>query len=309
MAHSHTHETAHYGTAFAIGIVLNLGFVLIEAFYGWQTDSMALLADAGHNLTDVGGLLLAWAAYSVARIHSNRRHTYGWQKASILASFTNAVLILFAMFSLGWESIQRIQSPSPVVAVTVMIVAAIGVVVNLSTALLFLKNSQHDLNIKGAFLHMAADAVVSVGVVVAGALYLWQGWLWIDAVVGLIIAIIIILGTFSLFRQSLHLLFDGVPDQINLLEVRNCLLNIPSVVDLHDLHIWSMSTLENALTVHVVYDDNLQTANTLLAEITEALHHHFDLKHVTVQLESIAYAEGCEMKLKPHYTSSQSLLK
>ena len=309
MAHSHSHQTAHYGTVFAIGIMVNFVFVLIEAFYGWQTDSMALLADAGHNLTDVGGLLLAWAAYSLARIHANPRHTYGWQKASILASFANAVLILLAMFSLAWESIQRIQSPGPVAAVTVMVIAAIGVVVNLGTALLFLKNSQHDLNIRGAFLHMAADAAVSVGVLIAGALYLWQGWLWIDAVVGLIIAIIIILGTFSLFRQSLHLLFDGVPDQINLLEVRNCLLNIPSVVDLHDLHIWSMSTLENALTVHVVYDDNLQTANTLLAEITEALHHHFDLKHVTVQLESIAYAEGCEMKLKPHYTSSQSLLK
>ena len=149
------------------------------------------------------------------------------------------MLILLAI-SLVWESIQRIQSPGPVAAVTVMVVAAIGVVVNLGTALLFLKNSQHDLNIRGAFLHMAADAAVSVGVVIAGALYLWQGWLWIDAVVGLIIAIIIILGTFSLFRQSLHLLFDGVPDQINLLEVRNSLLNIPSVVTLHDLHIWRM---------------------------------------------------------------------
>jgi cobalt-zinc-cadmium efflux system protein len=301
MTHSHQHDTAHYGTAFSIGIVLNLGFVLIEAFYGWQTDSMALLADAGHNLTDVGGLLLAWAAYSLARINANRRHTYGWQKASVLASFGNAILILLAMFSLAWESIQRIQSPGPIAAVTVMVVAAIGVVVNLSTAMLFLKNSQHDLNIRGAFLHMAADAAVSVGVVIAGALYLWQGWLWIDAVVGLVISIIIILGTFSLFRQSLHLLFDGVPDQINLLEVRNNLLNIRSVVTLHDLHIWSMSTVENALTVHVVYDETLQSADALLAEITETLHHHFDLKHVTIQLESIVYAEHCEMNHKNHY--------
>ncbi|OTG72855.1 cation transporter [Acinetobacter terrae] len=297
---THQHETANYGTAFAIGIILNFAFVLIEDFYGWQTDSMALLADAGHNLTDVGGLLLAWAAYSVARIHANRRHTYGWQKASILASFGNAMLILLAMFSLAWESIQRIQSPGPVAAVTVMVVAAIGVVVNFGTALLFLKNSQHDLNIRGAFLHMAADAAVSVGVVIAGALYLWQGWLWIDAVVGLIIAIIIILGTFSLSRQSLHLLFDGVPDQNNLLEVRNSLLNIPSVVTLHDLHIWSMSTLENALTVHVVYDEKLQSADALLTVITESLHHHFDLNHVTVQIESIDYAKHCEMNQKYH---------
>ena len=300
MSHSHIHGTVNYGTAFAIGIVLNLGFVAIEAIYGWHTGSMALLADAGHNLTDVGGLLLAWAAYSVAKLQSNRRHTYGWKKASILASFINAVLILFAMFALAWESIQRIQSPSPVAAITVMVVAAIGVAVNLSTAFLFLKNSQHDLNIRGAFLHMAADAVVSVGVVIAGALYLWQGWLWIDAVVGLVIAIIIILGTFSLFKQSLHLLFDGVPDQVNLLEVRNCLLNTPSVVTLHDLHIWSMSTLENALTVHVVYDEKLQCADALLTVITESLHHHFDLNHVTVQLESIDYAEHCEMNHKDH---------
>ncbi|MFD1437797.1 MULTISPECIES: cation diffusion facilitator family transporter [Acinetobacter] len=243
---THQHETANYGTAFSIGIILNFAFVLIEDFYGWQTDSMALLADAGHNLTDVGGLLLAWAAYSVARIHANRRHTYGWQKASILASFGNAMLILLAMFSLAWESIQRIQSPGPVAAVTVMVVAAIGVVV------------------------------------------------------GLIIAIIIILGTFSLSRQSLRLLFDGVPDQNNLLEVRNSLLNIPSVVTLHDLHIWGMSTLENALTVHVVYDEKLQSADALLTVICESLHHHFDLNHVTVQLESIDYAEHCEMNQKYH---------
>lgn len=298
MSHSHNHETVNYGTAFVIGIVLNLGFVVIEAFYGWQTDSMALLADAGHNLTDVAGLILAWAAYGVAQVQSNRRHTYGWKKASILASFINAVLILFAMFSLAWESIQRIQSPSPVAAITIMVVAAIGVAVNLITAFLFLKNSQHDLNIRGAFLHMTADAIVSVGVVIAGALYLWQGWLWIDAVVGLVIAIIIILGTFSLFKQSLHLLFDGVPDQVNLLEVRNSLLNIPSVITLHDLHIWSMSTLENALTVHVVYDEKLQSADELLTEITESLHHNFDLKHVTVQLETSAYAEKCDMNHK-----------
>ncbi|WP_326518396.1 cation diffusion facilitator family transporter [Acinetobacter sp. CAAS 2-6] len=293
--HSHAHSHTHYGRAFAIGILLNLGFVLIEAFYGWQAGSMALLADAGHNLTDVGGLLLAWAAYGAARIHANQRHTYGWRKASILASFINAVLILLAMLVLAWESLQRIQTPSPVEASTMMLVAAIGVGVNALTAWLFQKDSAHDLNIRGAFLHMAADAAVSLGVVVAGALYLWQGWLWIDAVLGLIISLLIIWGTWSLFHQSLHLLFDGVPEHISVPAVQECLLAIPAVSDLHDLHIWSMSTQEHALTVHVVYDAHLQPADELLDHLHHCLHERFDLQHITVQLESADYAQHCVM--------------
>ncbi|MDP2380316.1 MAG: cation diffusion facilitator family transporter, partial [Pseudohongiella sp.] len=175
MSHDHHHAPTNYGKAFAIGISLNLAFVLIEAFYGWKTGSLALLADAAHNLSDVGGLLLAWAAFAAARLKSNARHTYGWRRGSILASFTNASILLVAMGSLAWEAVHRFQTPASVDAATVMVVAGVGVVINSVTAWLFLAGSKGDLNIRGAFLHMAADALVSVGVVVAGALYLWQG--------------------------------------------------------------------------------------------------------------------------------------
>jgi cobalt-zinc-cadmium efflux system protein len=171
MSHDHDHAPTNYGKAFAIGVVLNLGFVLVEAFYGWQASSLALLADAAHNLSDVGGLLLAWAGFAAARLKPNLRHTYGWRRGSILASFANAILLLVAMGSLAWEAIQRMQTPAPMEAGTVMVVAGIGVIINTVTAWLFLTGSKGDLNIRGAFLHMAADALVSVGVVIAAALY------------------------------------------------------------------------------------------------------------------------------------------
>ncbi|HLD66663.1 MAG TPA: cation diffusion facilitator family transporter, partial [Pseudomonas sp.] len=189
----HGHSPKQFDRAFALGIALNVGFVLLEAFYGWQVNSLALLADAGHNLSDVGGLVLAWAAMAATRLHPNDRHTYGWQRGSILASFINAVILLVAMGSLGWASIQRLQHPEPMVGETVMLVAGIGVLINAVTAWLFMSGSRTDLNLRGAFLHMAADALVSVGVVLAGMLYLWQGWQWIDPVLSLLIAAVIVL--------------------------------------------------------------------------------------------------------------------
>ncbi len=280
------------GRAFGIGILLNVGFVIIEAYYGWITGSLALLADAAHNLGDVGGLLLAWAAFAAARLRPDDRHTYGWRRGSILASFINAVILLVAMGSLGWEAIQRFQEPHPVAAGTVMIVAAIGVLINAATAALFMAGRKSDLNIRGAFLHMAADALVSVGVVIAGALYLWQGWTWIDPLTSLVIAFVVIIGTWSLFKQSLHLLFDGVPEHIKLPEVRDCLQAITGVASVHDLHVWAMSTAEPALTAHLVTRGERSTED-ILREAQHTLHKRFDIAHVTLQLEAEACAAAC----------------
>ncbi len=180
------------------------------------------------------------------------RHSYGWRKGSILAGFVNAVILLVAMGYLAWEAIERLQTPSPVAGGTVMVVASIGVVINSVTAWLFLAGSKGDLNIRGAFLHMAADALVSLGVVIAGAFYLWQGWGWIDPVMSLVIALVVVVGTWSLFRRSLHLLFDGVPDEVDLAEVQAALLELPGVVSVHDLHVWAMSTSDNAITAKSV---------------------------------------------------------
>ena len=295
--HEHSHAPASFGRAFAIGIALNIGFVLVEAFYGWQAQSLALLADAAHNLSDVGGLLLAWAAYAAATLLPDARHTYGWRRGSILASFTNAVLLLVAMGSLAWEAAQRFQAPAPIEAQTVMLVAGVGVLVNAATAWLFMAGSKNDLNIRGAFLHMAADAVVSLGVVLAGALYLWRGWVWIDPVVSLLIVLVVVAGTWSLFRKSLHLLFDGVPDSVDLAQARQCLLTLPGVVAVHDLHVWAMSTAENALTAHLVVDetsgDDTTDHDALLRLASARLSETFGIEHVSLQRESLAFAAEC----------------
>ncbi len=282
--HGHGHAPPRHDRAFAIGIALNLGFVLIEAFYGWQVNSLALLADAGHNLSDVGGLILAWAALAATRLRPDDRHTYGWRRGSILASFVNAVILLVAMGSLGWESIQRLQQPVEIVGETVMLVAGVGVVINAITAALFLSGSRSDLNLRGAFLHMAADALVSLGVVLAGALYLWQGWSWIDPLVSLAIAVAIVLGTWSLFRQSLHLLFDGVPAHVDLPALREYLLGLPGVCDVHDLHVWAMSTAEVALTAHMAMSP-LPENDQFLQRLARELHERFGIDHATLQLE------------------------
>lgn len=295
MSHSHDHAPTSYGKAFAIGIVLNIGFVLIEAFYGWQAGSLALLADAGHNLSDVGGLLLAWVAFGAAKLQPNNRHTYGWRRGSILASFTNAIILLIAMGSLAWEAIQRLHSPTPIEASTVMVVAGIGVLINSATAWLFFSGSKSDLNIRGAFFHMAADALVSVGVVLAGLLYLWQGWNWIDPIVSLLIALVIVIGTWSLFRQSLHLLFDGVPDDIDLAAVHQSLQKLESVMSVHDLHVWAMSTSDNALTAHLVIDGSHRDYDALLNKANDVLHEKFDIQHVSLQFESENYAMHCSI--------------
>jgi len=288
----HDHAPANFNAAFGIGIGLNLAFVAIEAYYGWKVNSLALLADAGHNLSDVIGLVLAWGGALAGRLRPDARHTYGWKRASILAAFVNALLLLVAMGSLAWEAVHRLQSPQPIEGVTIMVVAGIGIVVNTATALLFMRGSQQDLNIRGAFLHMAADALVSAGVVVAGGLALWFGWNWLDPVVSLVIAAVIVLGTWSLFRQSLHLLFDGVPEHVDLHAVRALLAGLPGVAQVSDLHVWAMGTSETALTAHLVMPAG-GGDDAFLRRATEALHTRFDIHHVTLQVTREALHTGC----------------
>lgn len=279
--HAHVHAPASFDRAFAIGIALNAGFVAIEAFYGWRAGSLALLADAGHNLSDVAGLVLAWAGAAAGRLRPDARHTYGFKRAGILAAFANALLLLVAMGSLAWEAIGRLQAPQPTQGTTVVVVAAIGIVVNTVTALLFLRG-RHDLNLRGAFLHMLADALVSAGVVVAGLLTIFLGWTWVDPVASLLIAGVIVVGTWGLFRQSLHLMVDGVPAHVNLVEVRECLRGLPGVAEVHDLHVWAMGTSDVALTAHLVMPQP-PAGDEFLQAATACLHQRFGIAHVTLQ--------------------------
>ena len=292
MTHAHDLGPNAYGRAFAFAIALNVGFVVVEAIFGWRASSLALLADAGHNLTDVAGLVLAWAGMLAVGLRPNTRHTYGWQRASIVASFANALLLLVVMGMLIWEALHRLRAPVPIEGATVMTVAAIGVAVNGATALLFLSGRKGDLNIRGAFLHMAADALVSLGVVAAGALYLRTHWTWLDPATSLVIAALIVLGTWSLFRQSLHLMLDGVPDAIELTQVDTYLHSLPGVEDVHDLHVWATSTSGTALTAHLVIPAGYP-GPAFFAAAARALHDQFEITHPTLQIETAGLDDNC----------------
>lgn len=295
--HHHDHTPSNFNRAFAIGIALNMFFVTIEAFYGWKVNSLALLADAGHNLSDVVGLVLSWGGALAGRLRPDMRHTYGWKRGTILAAFANALLLLVAMGSLIWEAVGRLNSSVPVQGITIMVVAGVGIVINTATALLFMRGSKGDLNIRGAFLHMAADALVSAGVVATGALALWLGWNWLDPVASLLIAAVILIGTWSLFRESLHLLFDGVPAEIDLPAVRAYLESLPGVVDVHDLHVWAMGTSQVAMTAHLVMPRGF-SGDAFLEEITDALHDQFEIMHPTIQIETTVVTHGCDPSLR-----------
>jgi cobalt-zinc-cadmium efflux system protein len=291
LGHRHAHAVGSFDRAFALGIALNTGFVAIEAFYGWQINSLALLADAGHNLSDVAGLLLAWAATWAGRLQADKRHTYGWKRAGILAAFLNALLLLGAMGSLTWEAVQRLPSPQPMAGGTMMVVAGVGIVVNTATALLFMRGGD-DLNIRGAFWHMAADALVSAGVVLAGGLALWQGWDWLDPVVSLLIAAVIVVGSWGLFRQSVHLLFDGVPASVDLQAVQAMLATLPGVSRVHDLHVWAMGTTHIALSAHLVMPEG-HPDDAFLQDATRRLHDRFQIEHVTIQVVQVPFTPSC----------------
>lgn len=283
MNHNHSHEVKNFGKAFAIGILLNLTFVATEFYYGLKVDSLALMADAGHNLSDVAGLVLAWVGLILAKKQGNSKYSYGWKKASIVAAFGNAIFLLVAMGSLIWESIYRFNSSTLPESNTIIIVAFIGIIINSITAYLFFSGSKDDLNIRGAFLHMVADALVSAGVVLAGFATLKFGYTWIDPLTSLLIAIVIIFGTSKLFFQSLHLLFDGVPDSVNFEEIIKYLLSKPGVKDVSDLHIWAVSTSEIILTAHIKMPDGYP-GDLFLKEITDELHEHYGIEHVTLQI-------------------------
>lgn len=283
-SHAHDHAPANYNRAFALGVALNIAYVVAEATFGILAGSLALLADAGHNLSDVLGLLLAWGAHRLAQRSPTERRTYGWRRSSILAAFLNAIILLIAVGGIAWEAVNRLADPEPLAGNVVVWVAAVGVFVNTGTALLFMKGRERDLNIRGAFLHMAADAGVSLGVVVAGLVIGATGWLWIDPAVSLAIAAVITVGTWGLLRESTNLALDAVPEEIEPEEVRAYLRGLPGVEEVHDLHIWAMSTTETALTVHLVKSDPTLD-DALLGQICHELHDRFGVEHTTVQFE------------------------
>ena len=283
--HGHSHGPASYNRAFAVGIVLNTGFVIVEAFYGVMGNSLALLADAGHNLSDVLSLMMAWGAAALAKRRPTERRTYGLRRSSILASLANALLLLVAVGGVVWEAVQRLQKPEPVVETTVIIVALIGIAINTGTAVMFMAGRKNDINIQGAFMHMAADAAVSLGVVLAAVAMMFTGWLWLDPATSLVIAIVITVGTWSLLRESLNLALDAVPQGVDRQKVERFLAEQPGVSEVHDLHIWAMSTTEVALTAHLVRPD-APLDDAFLARIGHDLRERFGVQHATLQIES-----------------------
>jgi len=282
--HGHSHAPKNFDRAFAIGIVLNVGFVVVEAVFGWFANSLALLADAGHNLSDVLGLLLAWGASLLARKRPTQRHTYGLRRTSVLAALINAIILLLAVAAIAWEAMARFGQPEAIASGTVILVAAVGILINGFTAWLFMSGKEDDVNIRGAYLHMAADAAISLGVVVAAIAMYFTGWLWLDPTVSLVIAVVIGVGTWGLLRESLNLALDAVPENIHPQAVEAYLAGLPGVVAVHDLHIWAMSSTEIALTVHLVKPDAI-IDDALLVQINNQLREKFSIHHTTVQFE------------------------
>ncbi|AKQ47404.1 hypothetical protein TH63_00880 [Rufibacter radiotolerans] len=305
MAETHSHSHAHgshghshglpasgrLNTAFLVGIGLNVLFVVLEAGAGWWYNSLALLTDAGHNFTDVISLLLAFFALKISKRKPTGRFTYGFGKSTTLVSLLNAVLLLLAVGAIGWEAIERLGAPPALNGTAISIVSGIGIFINAGTALLFFRDKEHDINVKGAYLHMAADALVSLGVVAAGIVIFYTNWFWIDAVISLVIMAIIVWSTWSLLMESLHLTLDAVPQGVDLEAIRNYLKSISGVAEIHDLHVWAMSSTENALTAHLVVDE--QYKEDQLAQIRTHLHEEFHLNHVTLQVERGPDGHAC----------------
>ncbi|MBM4220843.1 MAG: cation transporter [Gammaproteobacteria bacterium] len=289
--HDHGPPPGGYSARFAAGIALNLGFVIIEATYGYIAGSLALIADAGHNFSDVLSLGLAWGAASLASSKPSPRRTYGYRRTTILASLLSAGMLLLAMGGIAWEAIGGFSNPARLDGMTMIVVAGIGVIINTATALMFASGRHGDLNIRAAFLHMAADALLSLGVVIGGVAILMYGWQWLDPVISLIIVAAIVWGTWDLLRESLDLATDAVPRSIDPGAVSAWLGALPGVTRIHDLHIWAMSTTENALTVHLVMPDGGD--DHFLHELTEGLEDRFGIGHSTVQVERQDAGDGC----------------
>jgi cobalt-zinc-cadmium efflux system protein len=285
MGHEHNHAPSDFGRAFAVGIALNLTFVVIEFLYGIWGNSLSLIADAGHNLSDVLGLALAWGAIWLAKRQTTEKRTYGYRRSTILAALVNAVMLLVAVGIVAWEAVHRFFAPAVAVNSSSMIwIAAIGILVNAFSAYLFMAGSKEDLNVRGAFAHLAADAVVSLGVVLTGVVIAYTGWWMLDPTVSLVISAVIVWGTWSLLRDSVNLALDAVPEGIDLQQVREYLLGLTDCRDVHDLHVWAMSTTENALTAHIVIP-NLMMGDALIKQTSKELHERFGIEHATLQIE------------------------
>lgn len=296
--HDHSHPPARepgasrFDRAFAIGVALNTGFVLVEWIFGVLANSLALIADASHNLGDVLSLLLAWGAAALARRQPSARFTYGLRSTTILAALTNAALLLVITGGIAWEAVIRFRSPASVDAAVVVWVAALGIAVNTGTALLFMSGRKRDMNLRGAYLHMAADAAVSAGVVVAGLLTLATGWTWIDPVVSVAIVTVILLGTWGLLRDATRLALHAVPEGVDPTEVRRFLERQPGVREVHDLHIWGMSTTETAMTAHLVMPGG-HPGDEFIARLAEEMNREFGIAHATLQVETGSAAQPC----------------
>ena len=301
-AHMHDHDHGHahgpppgdFSAAFAIGIGLNLAFVILEGVYGILAHSMALVADAGHNLSDVLGLGLSWGALWLAKRRPTKRHTYGLRGTTIFASLLNALALLLVTGGITWESVRRLASPQPVAGMTVVVVALAGVLVNASAAALFMKGRKGDLNVRSAFMHLASDAVLALGVAVAGGIMMWTGWLWLDPIVSIVLSVIILASTWSLLKSSMHLALGAVPEGIDPEAVFAYLSGLRGVIEVHDLHIWAMSTTETALTVHLVMEPDA-CHSRFLAQVGKALHDKFQIGHPTLQVEPPEAPDPCRL--------------
>jgi len=292
LGHDHSHARLDYGRAFAVGITLNLVYVAGEAVAGVLSGSLALIADAGHNLGDVLSLSLAWGAAILSRRRPSDRFTYGLRSSSILAALANAIILLVVTGGIAWEAVRRISHPPPVASAIVIWVAAAGILVNGVTALLFASGHPRDLNLRSAFVHMAADTLVTAAVVAAGVAIWLTGWLWLDPATSLFVSAVIVIGTWGLVKSALGLALNAVPESVDTAAVRALLLDIPGVIGLHDLHIWGMSTTETALTCHLVIPGG-HPGDAMLNGIAQQLHHRFGIHHATIQIELADTDEVC----------------
>jgi cobalt-zinc-cadmium efflux system protein len=288
MSHDHHHspDIPNLNKAFRLGIALNAAFVIIEFSAGFYYNSLALLSDAGHNLSDVASLSLSLFAFKISKSKSNPRFTYGYNKSTILASLANAVILLIAVGSIGWEAIQRFMHPQLTAGKVISIVAAIGIVINSISALLFFKDKDKDLNVKGAYLHLAIDALVSIGVVIAGIIMIYTGLKWIDPLISLMIMLVVIYSTWSLLTQSLKLSLDAVPENINIEKIKQEVEKVKGVIKIEHVHIWAMSTTKNAMTAHVVINKNTSypDVENIKSEVKHSLEHQ-NIHHITLEID------------------------
>lgn len=293
--HGHGHSSGKINRAFAIATTLALAFTAIEGGYGYYANSMSLIADAAHNLGDGLGLILAWLANWLLSFPAKKRYSYGYKRTTIIAALINAFLLVTTSILIGYESIHKLFNLTEINEPIVIIVAFIGILVNGGSAMLFHRNAGHDLNLRGAFLHLLADMLISVGVVIAGIIIMFTGWLWLDPVAGIIIVLIVLWGTWGLMRDSLRLILDAVPAYIDFAGVKNYLSQLPGVEAMHDLHIWGLSTREVALTAHLVMP-NTPLSDADYKKINHTLHEHFHINHVTIQVESGSVDDPCGRK-------------